>query len=168
MPPVRLRQVLVFILVGLVVPACSTSNLILKNRVPLEKQHPYDGMLKNMDYQLSYRYVFHPGDPSEADRIVFSGKIMPRRGLDTFRLRLHMLDGAGNVLVSHVLYAPGAGQGAARTTINRTLTVPAGTEAIAFSHFSQENIRFGRSTQKDVRIPLWGHACRFQWISASA
>jgi len=156
MPRGRLRQVLVFIIVGLVVPACSTSNLILENRVPLEKQHPYDGMLRNMDYQLTYRYVFHPGAPDEADRIVFTGKIVPRRGLDTFRLRLHLLDGAGNVLASHVLYAPGANQGAARTTINRTLTVPAGTEAVAFSHFSQENIRFGRSTQTADPRTLWG------------
>ena len=118
--------------------ACQTPGLVLENRLPLVKNKPYEGTQQSMDYQLAYRYTFREGTNSGPGTIDFSGKLVPRRGLDTFILRLHMLNAAGDVVATHVLYSPGAGNSAARSSISKQIEVPADTESIAFSHVARD------------------------------
>ena len=135
------------VLTGMVVVACATPDVKPGQSVPLDRTGPYVGLQKSVDYQLTYRYVFHAGAQPLTDHIAFTGKLIPRRGLATFRLHLYILNDKGQKIATHLLYAPGTGQGAARTAIDRVIPIPPGAVAIAFSHFSQENIRtprFGR------------------------
>jgi len=118
--------------------ACGMPNADLEHQTPLVKNQPYEGTQQSMDYQLAYRYVFSKGDASEPDQIEFTGKLTPRRGLATLTLRLHLLDAAGKVLATQVLYAPGSGQGAGRSSLNRTIDVPSGAVTLAFSHFAKD------------------------------
>ena len=116
--------------------SCQTPGLVLKNQIPLVKDKPYDGTQQTMDYQLTYHYSYRKGNP--AGTIDFSGNLIPRRGLYTFTLRLHLLNSSGDVLATSVLYAPGSGHGAARTSIQKQIEVPPETTAIAFSHRAVE------------------------------
>lgn len=118
--------------------ACQTPGLVLENRLPLVKNRPYEGTQQSMDYQLTYRYSFSDGANSGQGTMDFTGKLVPRRGLDTFILRLHMLNAAGDVVATQVLYAPGAGNSAARSTISKQIDVPPDTESIAFSHVARD------------------------------
>ena len=118
--------------------SCAIKTVPLEHQTPLVKNQPYEGTQHNMDYQLAYRYVFVKGGAAEPDRIEFAGKLIPRRGLEALTIRLHLLDTAGKMLATQVLYAPGAGQGAGRSTIDRNIEVPPGAVTFAFSHFAQE------------------------------
>jgi hypothetical protein len=121
-----------------VLVGCAAKTVPLEHQTPLVKNQPYEGTQQNMDYQLAYRYVFVKGGVAETDRIEFTGKLTPRRGLETLTIRIHLLDAAGKMLATQVLYAPGAGQGAGRSAINRNIEVPPGAVTLAFSHFVQE------------------------------
>jgi hypothetical protein len=128
-----------FMLVGMgVLFSCAARTVPLEHQTPLVKNQPYEGTQQNMDYQLAYRYVFAKGGAAEPDRIEFTGRLTPRRGLETLVIRLHLLDAAGKMLATQVLYAPGAGQGAGRSAIDRNIDAPSGAVALAFSHFAQE------------------------------
>ena len=130
----------VMVVSGLVkLSGCAGPVVVPEQQSPLAKNQPYEGTQKNMDYQLTYRYVFSSGGTSGPDQIEFTGELIPRRGLETFALRLHLLDASGQVLATHALYAPGTRQGAGRSTINRKIEFPPGAVNIAFSHFAQDN-----------------------------
>ena len=118
--------------------SCAAPTVALEHQTPLVKNQPHEGTQQSMDYQLSYRYVFSKGGSSETGQIEFTGKLTPRQGLVTLRLRLHLLDASGKVLATQVLYAPGSGQGAARSSINRTIEVPPDAVTLAFSHFAKD------------------------------
>ena len=120
------------------VMACGMPSADLEHQTPLVKNQPYEGTQQTMDYQLAYRYVFSKGGASEPDQIEFTGKLTPRQGLVTLTLRLHLLDAAGKVLITQVLYAPGSGQGAGRSSIDRKIDVPSGAVTLAFSHFAKD------------------------------
>ena len=116
---------------GILLFGCQTSRLGLEYQEPLVTDRPYEGAQHDMDYQLTYRYIYHPGHPTGA--IDFTGNLTPRRGLYTFILRLHLLNSSGDVLATHLLYAPGTGNGAAKTSIKQRIEVPHDAAAIAFS-----------------------------------
>jgi len=118
--------------------SCAGPTVALEQQAPLAKTQPYEGTQQNMDYQLAYRYVFSSGGSSGPDQIEFTGNLTPRRGLATLAIRLHLLDASGQVLATQVLYAPGANQGAGRSTINRKIEVPPGAVKIGFSHFAKD------------------------------
>lgn len=118
--------------------SCAAPTVALEHQSPLVKNQPYEGTQQSMDYQLAYRYVFSKGGPSEPNRIEFKGKLTPRRGMDTLTVRLHLLDALGKVLTTQVLYAPGAGQGAGRSSIDRMIDVPPSAVTLAFSHFAKD------------------------------
>lgn len=122
--------------------ACATAPASPGARAPLVKNQPQASVQQGMYYTLEYRYVFRPGGAAGSDQLEFSGHLIPRRGLNTLIVRLHFLDAAGNTLATHVLYAPGAAQGAARTTITKTFDVPPLTANIAFSEFARERVLF--------------------------
>ena len=127
-------MVMIFILL-----ACSTNpRLGPHQQMALVEHQPYEGFHRTMDYQIGFGYTFHEGRGGKSDRIEFSGRLVPRRGLDTFILRVHFLDESGYVLGTQVLYAPGAGRGAGRATISRVIEVPTGAINIGFSHVARE------------------------------
>ena len=127
-------------LVGMgVLFSCAAKTVPLEHQTPLVKNQPYEGTQQNMDYRLAYRYVFAKDRAAGPDRIEFTGKLTPRRGLATLTIRLHLLDATGKILATQILYAPGAGQGAGRSTIDRNIEIPPGAVTLAFSHFAQEN-----------------------------
>lgn len=121
-----------------VLNSCAAPTVALERQTPLVKNQPYEGTQQSMDYQLAYRYVFSKGGPSEPDQIEFAGKLRPRRGLATRTLRLHVLDAAGKVLAAQVLYAPGSGHGAGRSSIHRAMDVPLHAVTLGFSHFVKD------------------------------
>ena len=118
--------------------SCAARTVPLEHQTPLVKNQPYEGIQQNMDYELAYCYVFVKGGVAEPDRIEFTGKLTPRRGLETLTIRLHLLDAAGKMLATQVLYAPGAGQGAGRSTIVRKIDVPPTAVNLAFSHIARD------------------------------
>ncbi len=123
----------------LMLTSCSTHPRINPNQqMPLVKLQPYKSSHRTMDYHIAFAYTFHGGGGGGADRIEFSGHLVPRRGLDTFVLRFHFLDESGHVLGTQILYAPGAGRGAGRATINRMMEVPTGAVNIGFSDVARE------------------------------
>ncbi len=123
----------------LMLASCSTSPRIAPGQqMPLVKHQPHKGSHRTMDYQITFAYTFLEGHGGEPDRIDFSGRLIPRRGLDTFILRLHFLDENGNVLGTQVLYAPGAGRGAGRPAISRMIEVPERAINMGFSHVARE------------------------------
>ena len=128
-----------------ILSGCAGPAVKPEHQLPLVKNQPYEGTQQTMDYQLEYRYVFSSGGSSEPDQIEFTGNLTPRRGFETFILRLHLLDASGNVLATHALYAPGSNQGAGRSTINRKIEVPPGAVMIGFSHFAHNTDRTGGS-----------------------
>ena len=119
--------------------ACATPAAVLVNQqTALVKDRPHTGVHRTMDYRIEFTYTFKAGKGEVTDRLAFAGRVVPRRGLDTFVLRLHFLDAAGLVLGTTILYAPGAGRGAGRPAVDRLIDVPAGTEKIGFSHVARE------------------------------
>ena len=128
--------------IGSVQAASASSPTIREsNQMALVKDQTHTGSHRTMDYRIEFTYTFQPGEGGGADSLQFEGRITPRRGLNTFLLRLHLLDDGGHVLGTSILYAPGAGRGAGRPTISRTIEVPAGTEKIGFSHVARERRR---------------------------
>ncbi len=118
--------------------ACSTANVWTGPSRPLVTDQPYTGAHRTMDYQLAFSYVFQAGGGGEADVIDFEGRLIPRQGLETFILRLILLDASGEILATRVLYAPGGRQGAARTTFQRRIEVPEGAVKLGFRHVARE------------------------------
>jgi hypothetical protein len=128
-----------WIVIILVLDACSTHPRIGPNQqMTLVKHQPFRGSHRTMDYQIVFSYTFVEGHGGEPDRMEFSGRLVPRRGLDTFILRVHFLDESGYVLDTQILYAPGAGRGAGRATFSRVIEVPVGAVNIGFSHVARE------------------------------
>ncbi len=125
--------------IGLSLAACATPPALSVNQqTALVKDHPHTDVHRTMDYRIEFTYTFKAGKGEANDRLAFTGRVVPRRGLDTFVLRLHFLDAAGQALGTTILYAPGAGRGAGRPAIDRLIDVPAGTEKIGFSHVARE------------------------------
>ena len=93
-------------------------------------------------------YAIHQHNSAELDAmtsIQFEARVVPRRGLTTFTLRLHFLDEGGQITGTSILYAPGARRGAGRPTINRQITVPDRSVSMGFRHEAREQrVRRGR------------------------
>ena len=131
--------VIVLALFGPFLAACSSTPAVrASNQMTLVKDGPYSGAHRTMDYRVEFTYTFQAGKGAAADSMQFEGRVVPRRGLDTFLLRLHFLDGDGQVLGTTILYAPGARRGAGRPSISRTIDVPPGAAKIGFSHVARE------------------------------
>ena len=134
-----LAGIVVILVVGYLAGACATTpRVVLDNQIALVRDQPFEGSHRTMDYQLQFVYTFRQGAGEASDHIEFTGRLVPRRGLDTFILRLHFLDAAGAILATGIVYAPGAGRGAGRATIERQFEVPADAVAMGFSHVAQE------------------------------
>jgi hypothetical protein len=104
-----------------------------------EEGRPYEGTQRTLYYTLDYTYVYKTGDATRPAALDFNARLVPRRGLATLTVRIHFQDGAGRRLATHTLYASGAGQGAGRATISRTIEVSEGAVQFVFSHVAREH-----------------------------
>ena len=121
------------------ITACSsTPTRTVGNPIPLVKAQTQTETHRTMDYQIEFTYTFRAGKGNAPDSIQFDGRIIPRRGLTTFSLRLHFLDETGQIIGTSILYAPGARRGAGRPTISRSIEVPDGAVSLGFSHEARE------------------------------
>ncbi len=132
-------------LVSVILASCSTPGRTVGETVPLNRTGHDTATHRTMDYRIEFSYAFQPGHGSTSDSIQFNARVIPRRGLNTFVLRLHFLDETGQIIGTSILYAPGARRGAGRPTISRLIEVPDGAARMGFSHEAREQrIRRGR------------------------
>ncbi len=132
------RIIFLAVLACMILACSSTPGRTVGNSMPLIKTQAQTESHRTVDYQIEYTYTFNAGKGGAPDSIQFDGRVIPRRGLTTFTLRLHFLDEAGQVIGTRILYAPGARRGAGRPTISRTIEVPDGAVSLGFSHEARE------------------------------
>ena len=131
----------VIIITGLVVlMGCSGIQIEKNQQIPLAADQPVTGTKKTTDYSLEYQIVFQPKGSDSAGTIRFNGKLNPNRGLDSLTIWINFLDVDGKIIGSKPIYAPGAGRGAAKSTLEDTFELPAGTVAVAFTHIGREKV----------------------------
>ncbi len=124
---------------ALMITACSsTPTRTVGNPIPLVRVQTQTETHRTMDYQIEFTYTFQAGEGNAPDSIQFDGRIIPRRGLTTFSLRLHFMDEARQIIGTNILYAPGARRGAGRRTISRSIEVPDRAVSLGFSHEARE------------------------------
>lgn len=133
------RAMALLIAVGAtVVIGCSGTTIRKDQWVSLPADTPYQSMVKNTDYAMEYQLVRQPADDSGTGKLVLKGKLVPRRGLDSLSIWINFLDVEGKIIGSKTLYSPGAGRGAARTSLEKTFEIPPGTVSVAFTHNARE------------------------------
>ena len=117
---------------------CSGATIRPEQRIALTADTPYESTVKTTDYSMDYQIVYKPAGSSGDGTLQFSGKLVPRRGLDSMTIWINFLDAEGKTIGSKTLYSPGAGRGAARTNLEKTFEVPPGTVSVAFTHNARE------------------------------
>jgi hypothetical protein len=128
---------MIFVAVALVL-GCSGATIRPEQRIALTADTPYESTVKTTDYSMDYQIVYKPAGASGGGTLQFSGKLVPRRGLDSMSIWINFLDAEGKIIGSKTLYSPGAGRGAARTSLEKTFEVPPGTVSMAFTHNARE------------------------------
>ena len=130
--------ILLIAVAAIFVIGCSGATIREDQRIPLPAESPYESVVKTTDYSMEYQLVYQPADASGSGKLVLKGKLVPRRGLDSFSLWINFLDAEGKMIGSKSIYSPGAGRGAARSDLEKTVEVPPGTVSVAFSHNARE------------------------------
>ena len=130
---VRIAAVAAAVVIG-----CSGTTIREDRRIPLPTGSAYDSVVKTTDYTMEYQLVAQPAGSTGSGTLSFTGRLVPRRGLDSLSIWINFLDAEGKTIGSKPLYAPGAGRGAARTSLEQTLEVPPGTVSVAFTHLARE------------------------------
>ncbi len=131
----------VVIVAGLaVLTGCSGIQIEKDQQILLAADQPITGTKKTTDYSLEYQIVFQQKGSDGSGTIQFNGKLNPRRGLDSLTIWINFLDADGKIIGSKPIYAPGAGRGAAKSTLEDTFELPAGTVAVAFTHIGRERV----------------------------
>jgi hypothetical protein len=128
---------LIFVAVAFVI-GCSGATIKPEQRIPLTAGTLYEATVKTTDYSMDYQIVYKPAGSSDGGTLQFTGKLVPRRGLDSMSIWINFLDAEGKTIGSKTLYSPGAGRGAARTNLEKTFEVPPGTVSVAFTHSARE------------------------------
>ena len=130
---------ILLVLVGVaLIVGCSGTTIRPEQRIALTADTPYEATAKTTDYSMDYQIVYKPAGSSGDGTLQFSGKLVPRRGLDSMTIWINFLDAEGKTVGSKTLYSPGAGRGAARTSLEKTFEVPPGTVSVAFTHNARE------------------------------
>lgn len=138
-PPMVRRgpvAVLLFIAAVMLVSACSGAQIKPDQRIPLTADAPYESVVKTTDYSMDYQIVYTAAGSSGGGTLQFKGKLVPRRGLDSLSIWINFLDTEGKTIAGKTLYSPGA----ARTSLEQTFNLPAGTASVAFTHIAREKI----------------------------
>lgn len=122
-----------FLLIG---GACSGVGRVIapEQRIPLKASGENSGQWQSMDAFLKYRYTTD-GQPAEKIRI--SGSVSARSRVDQLAILIRFLDAGGKILEGEQIYNSGYRDQSVGGEFNRTLALPAGTESLAFSSYSQ-------------------------------
>ena len=128
---------MIFIAVAVVI-GCGGATIRPEQRIALTADTPYASTVKTTDYSMDYQIVYKPAGSSGEGALQFTGKLVPRRGLDSMNIWINFLDAEGKTIGSKPLYSPGAGRGAARTSLEKSFEVPPGTVSVAFTHIARE------------------------------
>ncbi|KPJ78773.1 MAG: hypothetical protein AMJ54_02295 [Deltaproteobacteria bacterium SG8_13] len=133
-----LAAILLIAAAAALVFACSGAAVKPEQRIPLAADAPYASEVKTTDYSMEYELVYKPAGASGGGTLQFNGKLVPRRGLDSMTIWINFLDAEGKTIGSKTLYSPGAGRGAARTSLEQTFEVPPDAVSVAFTHIARE------------------------------
>ena len=132
---------IIFLLSGLLlVLGCGGVIIRDDQRIPLQADQPYQGTQNNVDYRLEYQYLFKQANTGAAGSIEVSGKVSPKRRLDSLDIYLNFLDAEGNRLGSKHVFGGGAGMGVGKGSFSKTFETPPGTVSIAFTYTGREKI----------------------------
>ncbi len=133
-----LITILLTVVAATIMFSCSGAAIKPEQRIPLTADAPYESVVKTTDYSMEYQLVFQPAGASGGGTLAFKGKLIPRRGLDSMTIWINFLDAEGKTIGSKAIYSPGAGRGAARSTLEQTFDIPPGTVSVAFTHNARE------------------------------
>ena len=102
-----------------------------ERRIPLVKDTPQEGSWESIDVALKYQYVEQTG----VIQLSVSGKA--KRKYDQLVVWVELVDAEGKILETKSIYNSGFRSGLSRGkphkgTIEKTLEIPSGTDAIAF------------------------------------
>lgn len=122
-----------FLLIG---GACSGVGRVIapEQRIPLKASGENSGQWQSMDAFLKYRYTT---DGQPAGNIRISGSVSARSRVDQLAVSIRFLDAQGKVLGGEQIYNSGYRIQSIGGEFNRTLALPVGTQAVAFSSYSQ-------------------------------
>jgi len=130
---------LIFFLSGmLLVLGCGGVTIREDQRIQLQADQPYQGTQNTVDYRLEYQYVFKQASTGGSGSIEISGKVNPKRRLDSLNIYLNFLDAEGKRLGGKNIYGGGAGRGAGKRSFSNIFETPPGTVSIAFTYTSRE------------------------------
>jgi hypothetical protein len=125
-------------IVASLVIGCSATPFREEQRIALPADAPYESVVKNTDYSMEYELIYRPAESSGSGTLLFRGRLVPRRGLDSMTIWINFLDAEGKTIASNTVYSPGAGRGAARSNLEQNFEVPPGTNSVAFTHNARE------------------------------
>ena len=128
---------MIFVAVAVIL-GCGGATIRPEQRIALTADTPYESTVKTTDYSMDYQIVYKPAGSSGGGTLQLTGKLVPRRGLDSMTIWINFLDAEGKTIGSKTLYSPGAGRGAARTSLEKTFEVPPETVSVAFTHNARE------------------------------
>jgi hypothetical protein len=120
--------------------SCGGVTIREDQRIQLQAGQSYQGTQNTVDYRLEYQYVFKQANPGGPGSIEVSGKVSPKRRLDSLDIYLNFLDAEGKRIGSKNVFGAGAGKGAGKGSFSNTFETPTGTVAIAFTYTSRDKI----------------------------
>ena len=122
----------------LLVLGCGGVTIREDQRIQLQADQSYQGTQNTVDYRLEYQYVFKQANAGGTGSIEISGKVSPKRRLDSLDIYLNFLDAEGKRIGSKNVFGAGAGTGAGKGSFSNTFETPPGTVSIAFTYTSRE------------------------------
>jgi hypothetical protein len=120
--------------------SCGGVTIREDQRIQLQADQPYQGTQNTVDYRFEYQYVFKQANAGGPGSIEISGKVNPKRRLDSLDIYLNFLDAEGKRIRSKNVFGVGAGTGAGKGSFSKTFETPPGTVSIAFTYTSREKI----------------------------
>lgn len=120
--------------------SCGGITIREDQRIQLQAGQSNQGTQNTVDYRLEYQYVFKQANPGGTGSIEVSGKVSPKRRLDSLDIYLNFLDAEGQRLGSKNVFGGGAGRGAGKGSFSHTFETPPGTVSIAFTYTSREKM----------------------------
>jgi len=135
---VLIKSVIALILPLIFFISCGGVTIREDQRIQLQAGQSYQGTQNTVDYRLEYQYVFKQASAGGPGSIEISGKVNPKRRLDSLDIYLNFLDAEGQRLGSKNVFGGGAGRGAGKGSFSNTFETPPGTVSIAFTYTSRE------------------------------
>ena len=112
--------------------AACTPTIRPDQRIPLVPGETHQASKRTTEIRFDYSYTYTPGG-GQGGSLEINGHFKPYSSLNSLSIRARFLDSDGNVKGSQVLYHTGSGHGRARGTIEKTVSVPPGTNTFAIT-----------------------------------